>query len=79
MDNKFIQKSLDNTSSKLQKSLRSFDMTAEKFWLMKSERDKLLLGSQGIDIFYSNFTQTFTLKILSTTINLCFLEVIYKT
>ena len=34
MDNKFIQKSLDNTSSKLQKSLRFPDMTEEKFWLM---------------------------------------------
>jgi len=34
MDNKFIQKSLDNTSSKLQKSLRSLYMTEEKFWLM---------------------------------------------
>ncbi len=37
MDNKFIQKSLENTSSKLQKSLRFLDMTEEKFWLMKSE------------------------------------------
>ena len=37
MDNKFIQKSLDNTSSKPEKSTRSFDMTEEKFWLMKSE------------------------------------------
>ena len=36
---KFIQKSLDNTSSKLQTSLRSHDMNEEKFWLMKSERD----------------------------------------
>ncbi|MDC3119254.1 EVE domain-containing protein, partial [Prochlorococcus sp. AH-716-K03] len=39
MDNKFIQKSLDNTSSKPEKSTRSFDMTEEKFWLMKSEPD----------------------------------------
>jgi len=34
MDNKFIQKSLDNTSSKPKKSLRSLDMNEEKFWLM---------------------------------------------
>ena len=39
MDNKFIQKSLDNTSSKPKKSPRSLDMTEEKFWLMKSEPD----------------------------------------
>ena len=39
MDNKFIQKSLDNTSSKPKKSPRSLDMTKEKFWLMKSEPD----------------------------------------
>ena len=59
MDNKFIQKSLDNTSSKPKKSPRSPDTTEEKFWLMESESVQLLLGSQGIDIFYSNFTQTF--------------------
>ena len=39
MDNKFTQKSLDNTSSKLQKSLRSPYINEEKFWLMKSEPD----------------------------------------
>jgi len=38
MDNKFIPKSLDNTSSRLKNSLRSLDMTEENFWLMKSER-----------------------------------------
>ena len=39
---------------------KSPDMTEENFWLMKSERVQLLLGSQGIVIVYSNFTQTFT-------------------
>ena len=34
-------------------------MTKEKFWLMKSERDQLLLGSQGFAIFYSHFIHTF--------------------
>ncbi|CAX37131.1 Hypothetical protein PMM2075 [Prochlorococcus marinus subsp. pastoris str. CCMP1986] len=32
---------MDNTSSKLQKSPRSPNITEEKFWLMNLERDKL--------------------------------------
>jgi len=46
--------------SRFATSSKSIDMTEENFWLMKSERVYLLLGSQGIAIFYSNFTQTFT-------------------
>ena len=34
-------------------------MTEENFWLMKSERDYLLLGYQGFAIFYSHFIHTF--------------------
>ena len=34
MGNNFIPKSLNNAYSKLLKSLRSFDMNEEKFWLM---------------------------------------------
>jgi len=37
---------------------KPLDMTEINYWLMKSERDKLLLGSQGIVNFYPNFTQT---------------------
>jgi len=49
------------------------------YWLIKSERVKLLLRSQGMIISYSKFIQTFTFKLLSKTINLRLLEVIYKT
>ena len=59
MDNKFIQKSLDNTSSKPKKSPRSLNMNEEKFWLMKSEPVLFQSGSRGFVIFYPNFTQTF--------------------
>ena len=33
-------------------------MTEENFWLMKSTPVQLLLGSQGIDIFYQDSIRT---------------------
>jgi len=39
MDNKFILKEVIHTLFKPIFSPRSLDMTEEKFWLMKSERD----------------------------------------
>ncbi len=69
MDNKFIIISCADQSviCHFEKQVTSnivfsklIDMNETNYWLMKSERDWLLLGFQGIVIFYSNFTQTFT-------------------
>ena len=48
---------ITNTSSTI--SHRFINMTEPNYWLMKSERVYLLVRSQGINIFYPNFTQTF--------------------
>jgi len=61
MDNKFISEKLFTLYSNLYFRRDPMVQQEPSYWLMKSEPVCLSLGSQGLIIFYPNFTQTFLL------------------